>query len=684
MSEKSIATQVDQLESTPVTTEMVVIQVTDVRPRPIERVQLPKEAARTNFIHKLQKDFGYSLEAAKAVSRLLVDPAEGRRALDYLQRRRIPGGTVYLLNVDVFVPGVAVNPVNPREAERRVYQIETGGDRRPPLKLMSGTGPEPMLVIYGQTPQHIMEVARNAGADLRGNSNSALKDPIWMEGIREPLTLFVAEAVHEDGSPSSTFVVAADGSSRTAHSHHFTGTDEADPIYRWPQVEARQWNGHLGSVIAVQDRTLDSVSADQLAAHRSLVAPASIVIKVDASRQDEPIDAMRAYRSMIGAIHVSRPKDWGVGAENDEIATAILDVLEAEEKITPDMAAYLAGTIPADMLESMGFSPHLDVRGLHVMREMYRRDVRPEFSRVFCSIRQQKALRQNDRSDIVAELQLRGYRERISQSFSPADANGIRSMMQRTLRLPEWRAPEFTVTERSPEILRDEAIDALETNPGELSPAALELGMLGAISLVVTGTIKRETTQSPNKVSGAELLRWLMTHEQGIHQLYQAVIDGRAGRKDIRYVNSAGAFVEAATEGEQILTDETVRTKFNEGQAGAQGGGPEFPKAAATPRQVLEHQLRDLHGRLYDFRVRVTELEQIMQDGKKLVDIEGIPHGTAQEAGQVLDDLRLQLLSWGRINKRLSEAAAIKVTDDGVKLFDDEEETPYEVDGVKT
>ncbi|UQN06504.1 hypothetical protein [Deinococcus sp. QL22] len=670
----------EQLEAMPVTLQDEMVQI---RPRPIEHVQLAKEAARTNFINRLHKEYKYSLEYAKAIGRIVVDPTAARHALEHLQRRRIPSGTVYVLNVDVFTPGVSVNPVNPRETERRAYQIEKGSDDRSPLKLSSSAGPEPMLLIRGKTPAHIMQVARDAGADLRNNSNTALKDPIWMEGIREPLLLFVAQVDHEDGSPSATFVLAADGSSRTAHSHEFTSTDEADAIYRWPQADPRQWSGHLGSIIAVQDRTLDSVSEHQLAAHRALVAPASIVIKVDAARPNEPIDAVRAYRSMIGAIHVSRPKDWGVGAENDEIATAILDALEADGKLNPDLAAYLSGTLPANILESKGFSPHTDVRGLHIMKELNRRSVRPEVSRVFCSIRQQKALRQNDRSDIVAELMLRAVRDRISQIASPTEVNGIRSMLQRTVRLPEWRASEFKVTKRSPETLRDEAIEALKTNPENLSTAALELGLLGVYWLVVLTGIKRETTQSPNKVSGAELAKWLMSRKQGIYQLYQAVIDGRTGRKNVRYVDPDGNFVLAANEAEQMVSDTLIREKYNETQGVSESGGLATPISQSTPRQILQNQLSDLNRKLYDLKVRVAEIEKVNQDGKKLVDAEGIPYGAAEEAGRVLDELRLQLLTWGRINKRQADAASAEVTEDGVKLFDDEDENPYELDGVE-
>lgn len=643
-------------------------------PRPIERIELAKSAARNNFKRKLITQVGLSEPVAAEIARIVVHPDQARLQLDYVQRRRFPGGTATLLVTDVFTPAVSVSPVNPRETERRIFPLEfrSGTDLKPPLRL----GPrrdEPVLVVTGEDPDHVAWTIQQSANDLKNNSNKKLREPIWLDGVREPLLIFPAEFRHEDGSPPVLCAMAADGSSRTAWCHEFAGFDSVDVVYKWAIADARAWRGKLGEILAVQELPAGQASDDELAAHRCLIAPAEIVLRIEAVRGGDPVDSVEAYRSMVGAIHVSAPEPWGRGAENDEIGNAVLDQLVEDGHVDEIERDYLAGFVPPDDAESLGFTRHPDVRAARLMEVINADHTRSSVSKAYCSIRQQRRLRRNDRPDIAAELALRACRLEIASQMK-----GRRSALERAFRLSEWRGGSLSVSGRNPEELRDAALDALATDPDVLSGAALELGLYGAYWLTTAGALRRETSRSKSKLGVDRVLELMMRSRRGVHQLYQVVVEGRRGERRFSVVNEDGSVFRTEAGDGRAVTDDFLRETFNleadDGPNGDEGDGDGSDAAVAAPRERLRRLILQLSRDVDRVEERIRELRFITMNGEALVEVEGIPHGTATRLTRALREIENELSYWARVNRRHRRvnADAADVLDDHDMFADDE------------
>lgn len=645
----------------------------DSTPRPLEAVKLPDAKARDNLRRKMLGQ-GLPEEVAREVARIVVDPTDARHGLDHLVRRRFPGGTAYLLMAEVFTPAISVNPVNPRETERRYYPVESGATTAPPLRLTAPADGTAILTINGESPDHIAHVLRQSAGDLRSIGNPELQDPIWLEGVREPLLLFVAQVNHQNGAPTETFTLAADGSSRAAWCQAFTGTDPVDAVYRWPKADMRSWNGHLGRILAVQTRSADEVTEDEKAAHRALVAPAAIVVRIEPVLGGMSVTALQSYRSMIGAIHVARPKLWGEGAENDEIATAALEALVDDAVITADERDYMAGMIPADDLARRGFSVFPDERAAFIMSVMNAaRSVR-SISRAYCGIRQQKRLGRTDRPNLAAELMLRAYRGHLGGPEASRKASlGPRSALQRALQLPAWRNGSFLVSRRPVEALRDAALQNLSENPGSLSKPALELGLMGGYWLILTRSLRRSTSKNDVVTEPDGILDRMMRTPRGIHQLYQAIEDGRRGTGEVRRVkaDTAGSIDYLPTNKPVIVNDAWLRDEFVSKVSPTTGAASNSDLAAPVmiPRERLADLLRELRRDVYAVERHIGEMSGLRENGRSLVDAQGINPTEAEDLQTKLQQASMELYRWSRVRQQLLLDAL--PADDGEDLVTD-------------
>lgn len=646
-------------------------------PRPIERLDLPKAAARANFQRKLETQFGLEPEVAEGIARIVVNPDRARHQLDYVQRRRLVGGTATVLTTEVFSLGVSVSPVNPRETPNRIYPLEYGDrqDIKPPLKLSSRPDGQPVLRITGRDSGHTRWTIQQAAADLKNNSNRDLREPIWNDGVREPLLLFVAEFVYLDGSPSIICPMAGDGSSRSAWCHEFLGIESADVVDKWADADARAWRGKIGEILAVQDLPAGEADDDALAAHRCLVAPAHIVLKVEPLRGSDDLDVVGAYRSMVGAIHVAAPEPWGRNAENDETANAVIDQLAEEELIDEQTQDYLAGLMTPAQAEEEGFDPRPDVRAAVLMKLLNDDTVRAAVSKAVCRVKQQSRLGRNDRPSIAAELAFRACRSAVAE-----DLAGRRSTLDRGFLLSEWRGPRLMTSDAELDELRDRALEALEEDPDSLSEAALELGIYGLYWLATTGSLKRETPRSASKLGVDKVMELMMSRSLGVHQLYQIVFEAREGGTRFSVVDEDGAiFKTEAGDGRQV-DDRYLRETFNVRHDAEQDGpapddDDENGAEDVAPRELLRQMVRRLVQDADGVGETVKAIRMIPDGDRRLVDVEGIPHGTANRIAAALSAASDEVKFWGRQNQQRTAAILFenRAAAFAADLADDEE-----------
>jgi hypothetical protein len=256
--------------------------ILELSPRPLAPVTLAKEAARTNLVERLVSA-GKPRNMAEAIARIVVDPAEARWQIEHPLIKRFPRGSAEFLEVDVFTPGVLINPANPRQTEQRVYPIAMREDE-PDILLLEvqpvGSG-QAMLRLNVESPDHMAKVLIGSQMLLQSNNESAvLREEIMLDGVLEPITVVLGEIHHRDGTPPVLIPLAVDGSTRMTHSHTLIGLSEIDIAYRWSQAPSREWRGMLNQHLRVRELSSSAVTEEQMIAHRVLTCRARILLRI--------------------------------------------------------------------------------------------------------------------------------------------------------------------------------------------------------------------------------------------------------------------------------------------------------------------------------------------------------------------------------------------------------------------
>src|ERR1043166_7908149 len=121
-------------------------------PRPLERISLPKEAARKKLANRLHTVLSLQEPYTEALSRAFVNPEQVRRQLDQLCLKRFPGGVAKFIHADVLAPAISISPINPRERERLPYPVSARRGQKipPPLAIENAADGRPSLVLIAE------------------------------------------------------------------------------------------------------------------------------------------------------------------------------------------------------------------------------------------------------------------------------------------------------------------------------------------------------------------------------------------------------------------------------------------------------------------------------------------------------------------------------------------------------
>lgn len=554
--------------------------------RPLDRIELPKESARDHLSARLASAYGIDERYADAIARIVVDPTAVRLQIDRPVLKRFQGGTAKFLLADIFTPGVSSSPINPREAEGRVYPVAArmGEPATPLLSVAPVDDRQPAIVLTGDSRAHV-EIALSQSA-LRLREKTDLRDAIQQSGVLEPITIVLAEIRHRDGTPSAAVPISIDGSTRTIHCHDLAEIDPSDVIYKWPQESSRAWRGMLNRILSIQDLPEQDVAETQRAAHRAMTSPARILVGIDPIRGGASVDVVTAIRAIVGSIHVDPPSRWPDGAVNDEIADAILDQLVRDSRIAPDIRAYLAGLIAVQDLSAQGFSEYPDVRAAHIAYALYREQNATSISTGFRNVVSKPKLGRNDKVLIVTELIMRAFRNNLR----PKQIDAVRSILERTVGLSEWRdTSQWRVTDRSPDELLAGALAEHGSSDGIIGPSTLELGFLGTYWLIAKQALTREDRGTSDTRAGESVVRAMLGSEHGLRQLHRAIIDGRAdkqGKRQIQAVDGQGIPVLTAV-GEPMM----VKSNWLRGEFSASGEAAISLVGTLKPEQPVDQQL---------------------------------------------------------------------------------------------
>ena len=626
-----------------------------LRPRPLATIQLAKEPARKKLAARLISKFKLEKQIANAIARMVVDPTAVRNQVEYPTIKRFPGGEAKFIVADVFSGAVCVSPINPRETENRAYPISAaaGETLPPPITVQAASNGQPVLYLTAESREHV-ETTLWESANFLKREGAHLKESIELDGVLDPVTVFMADLRHRDREGSLVIPIPVDGSTRVTFCHELAGFDPVEVVYRWPIASQRDWRGKLGQIVAYQGKPVGTLTEEERSAHRALTLQARILVEVNSLRDGEPATVVTAMRAIVGGIHVGHPAEWPKGSEWDEIAEAVLDQLVNDTKATKKEREYIAGLIEPAYLESKGFQKHHDARAAFIAKVIFDPKNSSSVSAGYRGlVVNRQRLGKDDKPSIAAELIMRSFRKKLK----PAELSAVRSALQRTINLTEWRDLPWNVTAKSPDQLLAAALRELRAENNHLGAAQLELGILATYWLTSKRAIRRDTAQSIDQRSGGTILRALMESEYGLRVLHHAIIHGRRHQDVLRpipAIDPAGNPMEQEDGGTIEMNDKWLRETFPESdvQKGIPSHGGD---ARPSPQSQLDQYFKAVARKGNEIHDLADQMSKLQDNGVLLAKTKGLPSATANDLSAKLQTVANRLSFWANIYDELAQ-----------------------------
>jgi hypothetical protein len=317
------------------------------------------------------------------------------------------------------------------------------------------------------------------------------------------------------------------------------------------------------------------LSEDEQEAVRALVAPADILVAVEA-RPGVEADTVKALRGFVGLLHVKPPEAWKEESQLDALGEEVLDRLRAERAISADQQRVLAGLVSLEEAKATGIVNSYDERAALILRTLvnHRDAVKSAIRRITHVVRVKKSRE----VEVAVELMMRAIRHRVSA----AEGRRSRVAMQLAFSMPEMWSEPWQATDRA----------LAELRADHMGPSTLELAIKGGYELararVLAQISLRRGVEVKNLESPSTILRRLATQEHGIFVLHAALVAARGGDADIPIVDAAGQVVETPA-GPAAMNADWLRETFS-GRA-----GDDSPSAAyAAQQEAIRRKVREL------------------------------------------------------------------------------------------
>lgn len=537
---------------------------------------LPRGAAVDNLASSLFGQ-GFTDGIVRILSRAAVRPDEMRRKLTESVELRVQGATLLIVETRLWSASVVPHPANPREYGRRTYALGGTGTTLPEPRSAPSKGAE--LEIHVEDPSALAQRLEDAKGRL--TRENPLGEDIAVEGVLQPLTVVPLTVNHQNGHPSASLLIAADGSSRISAVHDLLGYSPSKLAYEWGgddrkfRQEVNRW------IRLVRKQGWDNLSEEEQAKARALTIPARVVVGFRSDARSNQL-FHTAVRNFIGLTHIRPPKPYGPAVENEAKADAVLDVLAQPTTTRPARISvsekqWFAGVITEHDALAEGFSRHRDVRAAEIVRAVLGGGIGTA-RRVNDGIRSLTAKqrpKREDRVDIAVELILRPVRTEKSDALQFVRPR--RAVLQRAYRMPEVEAlPSDSPLEgtaedpRSLEDLRDEALEEVEHglgDSGRLGVAQTELAVKAAYYMAIAEpmALQREVFGGSGDEDDRTLpvvVRAMLSRRRGVFQAYEIVRAGRLGQK-LYEVDEAGMLMLTVGGETRELTDSLVRHTYN-------------------------------------------------------------------------------------------------------------------------
>jgi hypothetical protein len=561
-----------------------------------------------------------------------------------------------------------VHPTNPRVSPELGFPIGGAANRRPPLPAL---GPAPLdapeLVLEVADPGELVAALDQAITYLTGVND--LSVAITQDGVREELTLVALTITHKDGTPGATVLSAADGSSRTASGYSLLGLNPTEVVYRLAGDD-RRFRRYLGDVRLLLERDRDTLTTAELARLHALQAPAMIVVGF---RPDPGSDTniARAVFSRLGAVHVDPPATWTEAAKLDSRLDAAVEACVRRRKISLATAEYFLGVSTPEQAERAGHNSDLGVRSTELLKFFAaRRNAYAVHEGLRALATRPTAFALGDRLDIAAEAAIRPYRS--SAEVTHTTVSRARLALQAAFRMDELTDQDsWSVRpDRTPDGLRDGAL--VELANGGPGPDALELLGRAVFWMTRFNTIIKSTRGGdPYRREMVGVLRVMLASPHGVHQLYQAVVDGSVGLAP-RQVRPDGSLV-VRPDGTHTAADDTwIRATYRETPVAKDGGtGP-----ALTPEADLNQRREQFRSLMDQVKEELAGLEKPQSPrGGPLIREVGISPIVSDQITKVCGEVQGAMVHWAHIWR---EQAGSNDAPEAVTIPDDDVEAEAE------
>ncbi len=632
--------------------------------------ELPKMAA-VGRAYKAASEFGLPEGFASALSHTVVDPAALRIALNNPTRINVAGGTIEVIDIDLYTPGLVPLPTNNRTMDMRVYPAGgVPGHLGPLTGPRSEPGMSTGLWIEAQSVQHVLDEAKQAQDYVL--VKNPLKDSVAARGIVMPVTVVYFELRHRDGQPAMPLLGTADGSSRITGAHAVLNlVDPRTTHYDLP-ANRDSYRRFVDEVASKDLSSLGVAAARRLRWQRNaLITPARIFLRFTPQPGAAAYDFGRAVAAYVGMLHVDPPRPWTPTGKLEAMAEAVLEVLRSASVLDDTLHDYLAGLLTPEAAEAAGLPTQRDAQAAHVLATLLNPDLRELVDRGIMDVTAKKSVTAPRRIDVIAELALRPTRS-AAATLRPGDpvrerATAMRAAYLRATHMSAYTGRRWQVTGRGPDELLEGALAELERPEAEQgNPEAwrdrLEISALAQYHLTAYEALKRDQMGSRGSDTRGpqEILALMLQDERGLRTLRQAVVDGRAGQPP-RLVDTDGQIIhgEAGSDGdirhdpdgpEVALTDRWLRYD------GFPSGGPAVRPASMpsdTPLMKSSRLQHDILHLVEQLARHLDELDRLESPaGGMLLDQRGWPASDTKNAVDMLIEAQSKLGYWGKVATR--------------------------------
>ncbi len=604
---------------------------------PGRSVQSPTSAPSASAKRRLTEalvERGFQPHLAKVLTRAVESP---KAVLDQLKapaEMGIHGGAIEYVVTRVRNGTVLPIPTNPRVSHRVRYPAggTSGGPGIEPLEVEGAPGGQPALIIGTADEASLRRDMAEVTAQVQAMND--LGPSVRSQGVLLPVTVVACEFDFRDGRAPVQIACTVDGSSRLVAAMS-TWKLDADEIV-FDLASDRALERRTDAVRALFERDSEDLAEDDRAAMRNQFLPANLILgfKTDEEGLTFP-DVLDSY---LGLLHVEPPKEWGDAAEQDARAEAVLDELERAGKVTPAARRYLAGLMTPAEAMAEGFDPTLDGRAASAIYELDRRANARAANRALRRLGMNNPDR-GARLGIAAELAIRPYRLLMNDAQRRNPRQALPTAMVR-LR-PDTNV--WTPTTRDIDAIRDAALD--EIADGAPGASVRELAVRGAFWLTRFSALQRSSRTDQRFAD--QLLEDLMRTVQGVHQLYQAVVDGRDG-EPLRRVRVSGEIMTSESGEALLVEDRRLRETF---PAGVEPEvAPEGPDVPPQPHEVLLVRLYSIRDDVLSVQNKVEALEEVEDDdGNALAPAVGFSQDQVELTVEALDKVRTRMVQLGAI-----------------------------------